>query len=85
MSWQRSAFNKVNDWALRPVSISTGSISTSDGSAVVKQGDTIVVCGIKLEISEPKTEKPKSGGWKILIKILFSTQCRRKSNEIFLI
>ena len=51
----------AHDPALRPVSISTGSISTSDGSAVVKQGDTIVVCGIKLEISEPKTEKPKSG------------------------
>ena len=47
--------------SLRPVSISTGSISSADGSAVVKQGDTIVVCGIKLEISEPKPEKPKSG------------------------
>ena len=47
--------------SLKPVSISVGSISVADGSAVVKQGDTIVVCGIKLEISEPKPEKPKSG------------------------
>ena len=29
--------------SLRPVSISVGSISVADGSAVVKQGDTIVV------------------------------------------
>ena len=28
---------------LRPISISVGSISVADGSAVVKQGDTIVV------------------------------------------
>ena len=47
--------------SLRPVSISTGSINTADGSAVVKQGETIVVCGIKLEIAEPKAETPKSG------------------------
>lgn len=47
--------------SLRPVSISVGSISTADGSAVVKQGDTIVVCGIKLEIAEPKAEAPTKG------------------------
>ena len=29
--------------SLRPVSISVGSITVADGSAVVKQGDTIVV------------------------------------------
>lgn len=47
--------------SLRPVSISVGSITSADGSAVVKQGDTIVVCGIKLEIASPKTENPNEG------------------------
>lgn len=47
--------------SLRPVSISVGSISTADGSAVVKQGDTIVVCGVKLEIAQPKAESPRDG------------------------
>ena len=46
---------------LRPVSISTESISSADGSAVVKQGDTIVICGIKVEIAKPKDETPKKG------------------------
>ena len=47
--------------SLRPVSISVGSISVADGSAVVKQGDTIVVCGIKLEIAKPRAKFPKKG------------------------
>jgi len=47
--------------ALRPVSISAGTISTADGSAVVKQGDTVVVCGIKLELAPPKPEDPAKG------------------------
>lgn len=60
--------------SLRPVSISTGSITTADGSAVVKQGETIVICGIKLEISEPIPEAPKSGKYNFLIylcKLIF--------------
>ncbi len=47
--------------ALRPVSISVDSITTADGSSVVKQGDTIVVCGVKLEVAEPKAETPDEG------------------------
>ena len=82
--------------ALRPVSISAGTIGTADGSAVVKQGnsafdfyriftlvfiflatdasklssrenleclqgDTVVVCGIKLELAPPKPEEPAKG------------------------
>ncbi len=46
---------------LRPVSISTGTIGTADGSAVVKQGNTLVVCGVKLELAPPKPEKPDQG------------------------
>lgn len=46
---------------LRPVSISVGSITTADGSAVVKQGQTVIVCGVKLELAEPVAERPKEG------------------------
>jgi exosome complex component RRP43 len=31
----------------RPVSINVGSIKTAEGSAIVKIGNTMVVCGIK--------------------------------------
>ena len=31
----------------RPVSVNVGSIKTAEGSAVVKIGNTVVVCGIK--------------------------------------
>lgn len=31
----------------RPVSINVGSIKTAEGSAIVKIGNTVVVCGIK--------------------------------------
>lgn len=46
---------------LRPVSISVGSLSTADGSSIVKQGQTVVQCGIKLELAEPRTEAPDEG------------------------
>ena len=46
---------------LRPVSISVGSVQTADGSSIVKQGQTIVACGVKLELAEPKPEKPDEG------------------------
>lgn len=47
--------------SFRPVSISPGSITTTEGSAIVKQGDTIVACGIKAELTKPKTETPNEG------------------------
>lgn len=31
----------------RPVSVNVGSIKTAEGSAIVKIGNTMVVCGIK--------------------------------------
>ena len=31
----------------RPASVNVGSIKTADGSAIVKIGNTVVVCGIK--------------------------------------
>lgn len=38
-----------------------GSISTADGSALVRLGDTTVVCGVKAEIAEPELDSPEDG------------------------
>jgi len=38
-----------------------GSISTADGSALVKLGATTVVCGVKAEIAEPELDAPMAG------------------------
>ncbi|KAM7436233.1 Exosome complex component RRP43 [Porites harrisoni] len=38
-----------------------GSISTAEGSALVKLGNTTVVCGVKAEFAVPSQEKPKLG------------------------
>lgn len=45
----------------REVSINAGSISTAHGSALVRMGDTTMVCGVKAEIGEPDTETPGEG------------------------
>lgn len=45
----------------RPTAINIGSISTADGSAVVKMGCTSIVCGIKAELAEPRDTEPKKG------------------------
>lgn len=47
--------------AWRPVSVNVGSISTADGSALVRLGDTTVVCGVKVEIAEPELDRPEEG------------------------
>lgn len=47
--------------SVRPVSISTGVISTADGSAVVKQGNTVVTAGVRLELAKPDEEAPDKG------------------------
>ena len=38
-----------------------GSISTADGSALVRLGNTTVVCGVKAEIAEPELDLPDNG------------------------
>ena len=38
-----------------------GSISTADGSALVRLGSTTVVCGVKAEIAEPELDRPEEG------------------------
>jgi len=45
----------------RDCSINTGSISTADGSSLVRLGDTTVVCGVKAEIAEPDLDAPEDG------------------------
>lgn len=39
----------------------SGSISTADGSSLVRLGDTTVVCGVKAEIAEPDLDAPEDG------------------------
>lgn len=46
---------------LRAFQITPSTISTADGSSIVKLGETIVICGIKAEISEPIHEQPEMG------------------------
>jgi exosome complex component RRP43 len=39
----------------------TGSISTAEGSALVRVGETTIVCGVKAEIAEPELDRPEQG------------------------
>ncbi|XP_038564433.1 exosome complex component RRP43 [Micropterus salmoides] len=45
----------------RPTTVNIGSISTADGSALVKVGNTTVICGIKAELTNPTVEAPGKG------------------------
>ncbi|KAJ7931489.1 ribosomal protein S5 domain 2-type protein [Mycena leptocephala] len=47
--------------AWRDVSVNVGSISTANGSALVRLGETTVVCGVKAEIAEPELDTPGEG------------------------
>lgn len=46
---------------LRPLAINFGSITSADGSAIVKIGNTTVVCGVKAELAPPKPTEPETG------------------------
>ncbi|KAI0638638.1 ribosomal protein S5 domain 2-type protein [Trametes polyzona] len=50
---------EFDEW--RNVSVNVGSISTADGSALVRLGSTTVVCGVKAEIAEPELDRPLEG------------------------
>ncbi|XP_046852927.1 exosome complex component RRP43-like isoform X2 [Xenia sp. Carnegie-2017] len=41
--------------------VNIGSIATAEGSCIVKLGNTTVVCGIKAELANPKSDYPKWG------------------------
>ncbi|KAL6098700.1 exosc8 [Pungitius sinensis] len=45
----------------RTTTVNIGSISTADGSALVKVGNTTVICGIKAELTTPAVEAPGKG------------------------
>lgn len=45
----------------RTTTLNIGSISTADGSALVKVGNTTVICGIKAELANPAVEAPSKG------------------------
>ncbi|KAI0340831.1 hypothetical protein BDW22DRAFT_1378258 [Trametopsis cervina] len=45
----------------RDVSVVVGSVSTADGSALVRLGNTTIVCGVKAEIAEPELDSPDDG------------------------
>jgi exosome complex component RRP43 len=45
----------------RPIILNVNSIETANGSAIVKIGNTTVVCGIKAELAPPKAKEPEYG------------------------
>ncbi|XP_061658902.1 exosome complex component RRP43 [Syngnathoides biaculeatus] len=45
----------------RTTTINIGSISTAEGSALVKLGNTTVICGVKAELANPPVEAPEKG------------------------
>ncbi|KAJ8343240.1 hypothetical protein SKAU_G00305690 [Synaphobranchus kaupii] len=45
----------------RTTTLNIGSISTADGSALVKIGNSTVICGIKGELATPPTDAPNNG------------------------
>ncbi|XP_054611887.1 exosome complex component RRP43 [Dunckerocampus dactyliophorus] len=45
----------------RTTTLNIGSISTADGSALVKLGNTTVICGVKAELANPSVEGPGKG------------------------
>ncbi|XP_002733208.1 exosome complex component RRP43-like [Saccoglossus kowalevskii] len=46
---------------IRSTIVNIGSISTAEGSALVKLGNTTVICGIKAELCTPTNDEPKKG------------------------
>lgn len=45
----------------RALQVTLGSISTAEGSALVRLGETTIVCGVKAEIAEPELDSPTHG------------------------
>ncbi|TXT13061.1 hypothetical protein VHUM_01462 [Vanrija humicola] len=50
---------RIGAW--RDVSVNVGSIGTANGSALVRMGETTMVCGVKAEIAEPTGAAPNDG------------------------
>lgn len=48
-------------WQFRPTVLNVGAVGTADGSALVKIGETCVMCGIKAELANPPIDAPDCG------------------------
>uniref|UniRef100_H2YF23 Ribosomal RNA-processing protein 43 n=1 Tax=Ciona savignyi TaxID=51511 RepID=H2YF23_CIOSA len=46
---------------IRQTTLNVGPITSADGSALVKIGETMVVCGVKAELTQPTVEEPTKG------------------------
>ena len=55
----------------RKTVIEVNNLPTANGSSIVKLGDTVVVCGIKLEVGLPALDKPRDGS--IVVKLSLPT------------
>lgn len=45
----------------RDLGVTTGSLSSANGSSVVRLGNTVMTCGVRAEITEPDPFHPKQG------------------------
>lgn len=52
---------RSNDELINSYDGIVGSISTANGSSLVRLGNTTVVCGVKAEIAEPELDSPDIG------------------------
>ncbi|KAI5702266.1 hypothetical protein M8J76_007675 [Diaphorina citri] len=66
--------------SFRPISLNINSITTADGSAVIKIGKTSVICAIKAELTTPKPEAPKDGLVCVSVATSFMNQLVEESN-----
>ncbi len=64
----RSDYRKLSD--IRPCSISFNCIETVNGSALVKLGNTSVICGISARVCKPRDELPNKGSILYRVSIL---------------
>jgi len=49
--------------------ITTGTLSSADGSSMVRIGNTTVVCGIKMEVGRPQETAPKEGRLTVSVQL----------------
>jgi exosome complex RNA-binding protein Rrp42 (RNase PH superfamily) len=61
ISQRRYAVAKPSRTPNLQTTVFLGSISTADGSALVRLGDTTIICGVKAEIAEPELDRPEEG------------------------
>ena len=60
----------------RPISVTSGSIASADGSSIVKKGNTIISCGIKLELAD--ASESKDGNILVVPNVELPPMCHSK-------